>query len=210
MIKIIKSLKKKSSKMTLEELKDALAWRDIQLEKAECLLERYQSLFRNCYVQQLKCVKLHENAELPIRAHDDDAGADVKAVERVFFDRFGNKILDESNIHEAVQVQYDLGIGVEVPKGYMLVVACKSSVYKTGMDMANSIGVVDYGYQGSIKATFNINDYSRPYHVGDPVVQLILVPISVCNFYWGEFSEQTERGDGGHGSTGNLFEKNEN
>lgn len=152
----------------------------------------------------LKVVKLDPNAELPIRAHINDAGADVKAVGRKFLNK-RREVTD--NFTDAVQVRYDLGIGVEVPSGYMLIVACKSSVYKTGMDLANSIGVVDFGYQGRIFVTFNLNKHSKPYLEGDAVCQLILVPIETPSFEWGEFTTETDRGTGGHGSTGNLFEK---
>lgn len=191
------------------DYKKEYEWKCLELEKAEEVLEKYVNFVKSQKVPSLKVVEFDPNAELPIRAHEWDAGADCKAVERTFLDRFGNAI-DESkpeNMLNAVQIVYNLGIGIEVPKGYMLMAACKSSVYKTGMDMANSVGVIDVDYQGNIRVTFNLNDHSRPYHTGDAVCQLILVPIQVPTFYWGKFEEETERGEGGHGSTGNLFKK---
>ena len=186
-------------------------WKDLQLSKAEELLEKYSGLVSKMtnqrLKQEIKCVLLDEKAEMPIRAHEWDAGADCKAVERVFLDKYNNPITNTEDLSAAVQVQYDLGLGIEVPEGYMLMVACKSSVYKTGMDMANSFGVIDTGYQGRIKVTFNLNSHSRPYHEGKPVCQIILVPIVIAEFVQGKFTEETERGEGGHGSTGNLFKK---
>ena len=183
-------------------------WKDLQLSKAEDLLEKYSQLLRDRSRMDVKCVLLDENAEMPKRAHIWDAGADCKAVSKTYLNKYAEPIdisEHEMAIWDAVQIQYDVGIGVEVPQGYMLMVACKSSVYKTGMDMANSIGIVDVDYQGRIKVTFNLNEHSRPYHEGDAVCQIILVPITIAEFYEGEFEHETKRGTGGHGSTGNLF-----
>ena len=182
-------------------------WKDLQLSKAEDLLEKYSQLLRDKSRMEVKCVLLDENAEMPKRARAWDAGADCKAVNRIFLDRYGNEI-DESNpenlIH-ATQVVYDLGIGVEVPHGHMLMACPKSSVYKVGMLMSNSFGIIDVDYQGRIKVTFTLTNHSRPYHEGDAVCQIILVPITIAEFYEGEFEHETKRGTGGHGSTGNLF-----
>lgn len=182
----------------------------LELEKAEEILENYVKYIRREMMgMSMKVVRLHQDAELPVRAHPYDAGADVKAVRREFLDKFGVVINenDPNALLSAVQVKYYLGIGVEVPKGYMLMAACKSSVYKTCMVLANCMGVIDFGYQGEVTAIFNLNQNSRPYHEGDPVCQLILVPIVNCEYYWGQFEGKTERGEGGYGSTGNLFSK---
>lgn len=153
----------------------------------------------------MKIIKFHENAELPKRAHIDDAGADCKAVSVTYFDNLGNIINSREG---ASKVSYSIGIGVEIPAGFMLVIAPKSSVHKRYLTLANSIGIIDKGYQGELIVNFYINENSIPYEVGDAVCQIILIPISTPDFEWGEFSEKTDRGEGGFGSTGNVFEGN--
>lgn len=161
----------------------------------------------------LKFVKLHELAELPIRAHEHDAGMDCKAISRKFIDIYDDT--QDSLYGDCVKVVYDLGLGVEVPKNHMLIAVPKSGIVKRNLNLTNSIGIIDTGYQGNITVTFNVikndNEYcadiNKVYNVGDAVIQLILVPIVLCTPCWGEFSEKTERGTGGHGSTGNVFAK---
>ena len=179
-------------------------WKDLQLAKAEELLEKYAGFVRNRYKTQIKCVLLDEKAEMPIRAHEWDAGADCKAISVTYINDKGDVV---DSLKDAIQVQYDLGIGIEVPKGFMLMAVPKSSVFKKRMILSNCVGVIDTGYQGRIKAIFNINKHSIPYHEGDAVCQIILVPIFICEFYQGVFEEETDRGEGGYGSTGNLFQK---
>lgn len=152
----------------------------------------------------LEFIKLHEDAELPIRACEHDAGLDAKAVRREFLDKYGN-VTD--CIEDMVQVKYYLGIGCKVPKGYGLFAFCKSSVYKKGMNLSNAVGVIDCGYQGEISVIFNLTSHSKPYHVGDAVCQLVLIPIETPDAVWGEFTEKTQRGTGGYGHSGNLFKK---
>lgn len=147
----------------------------------------------------LKIIKFHKNAELPTRAHENDAGLDCKAVTVELLDRDGNVTTDRD---KAVQVKYGLGIGIEIPKYHAILIFCRSSVYKTGMSLSNAVGVVDCGYQGEISVIFNINKDSRIYEVGNKVCQLVLVPIETPSCYWGDFDYKTLRADGGYGHTG--------
>ena len=106
--------------------------------------------------------KLDKNAKEPVREHKGDAGWDVTAVEA--FNKMG-------------YAEYKTGLAFAVPKGYYLMLAPRSSVYKTGMAMANSVGIIDSGYRGEVKALFyNISCFGTRYEVGDRVAQIIPRP----------------------------------
>lgn len=136
----------------------------------------------------LKYKKLHEGAKAPVRATIGSAGLDLYAVSR-------------EEIMPGV-FKYDTGIAVEIPAGYVGILYPRSSIYKTGLILSNSSGVIDADYRGSIGAIFYGSKDSKPYEVGDRIVQLVLVPIPVIKLE--EVSELgfTERGAGGFGSTG--------
>jgi dUTP pyrophosphatase len=172
----------------------------LQLERAEELLEKYARLAR-VNINNLKVVKKHEDAKLPVRAHAGDAGADCFCVSREFIDHNGN-ITEWFNL--AKQVRYNLGISVEIPEGYVLLLYPRSSVCKKQLIMSNSVGVIDSGYQGEISAIFNITGGTACdiYEAGDRCCQIVLCPIASPDFYWGEFDEETTRNSGGYGSTG--------
>ena len=112
---------------------------------------------------QLKFELRHPNAKLPTKANPTDAGLDAIAVDVKYEFEF---------------IEYDLGFGVEVPNGYMLLVFPRSSVSKYDLLQCNSVGVIDHGYSGNVKVRFKIiEDGPKIYQVGDKVCQLILTPL---------------------------------
>ena len=72
--------------------------------------------------------------------------------------------------------------------------------------MANSVGVIDSGYRGEVTAKFKItciNEiYANDYEVGDKIAQMIIIPYPEIEFEWADSLSETDRGTGGHGSTG--------
>lgn len=105
---------------------------------------------------------------------------------------------------EPHQTQYvTLGLAMEIPKGYMLMLAPRSSMSKTPLVIPNSFGVIDADYRGEIKGIFkNTSDVAYTIQKGDRLLQGILVPVGALNLLEaGELSE-TARGSGGIGSTG--------
>ena len=99
----------------------------------------------------------------------------------------------ESVVIEPHQTQYvSLGLAVETPKGYMLMLAPRSS-----------IGVIDADYRGEIKAILH-NTSDTPYLIqkGDRLIQGILVPVGALKLLEAAQLTETERGSGGIGSTG--------
>lgn len=142
---------------------------------------------------ELKFKKLHADAKIPTRAHAKDAGLDLTAVSMEY-----NR---EYDFYE-----YDTALAVEIPSGYVGFLAPRSSISKTGMHMCNSMGTIDCGYLGPIKARFykpTIAGFrSESYKVGDKIAQLILVPIALPTPVETGNLNDTARGQGGFGSTG--------
>tara|TARA_Y100000310_G_scaffold337468_1_gene424601 strand:- start:857 stop:1303 length:447 start_codon:yes stop_codon:yes gene_type:complete len=100
----------------------------------------------------------------------------------------------------------DTKICVEIPHGYFGLVAPRSSTGKLGLRLANTVGIIDSDYRGSIILNFvNDNDYELDLEAGQRLAQLIvmpclnLMPVKVNHSY--ELSA-TSRGAAGFGSTG--------
>lgn len=152
---------------------------------------------------EVKIKKLNPNAVIPKYAKDGDAGMDLVATEII-------KDTPE-------QITYGTGIAVEIPEGFVGLVFPRSSVRKTGLQLSNSVGVIDSGYRGEIQATFNkifggdrfydetkiteitSNDF---YKVGDRIAQIMIIPYPPIQFVEVDELSDSERGEGGFGSTG--------
>jgi len=140
----------------------------------------------------IKIKKLDPNAVIPSYAKDGDAGMDLTAISR--------KIVSEADYH---YLQYGTGLSIEIPKEFVGLLFPRSSISKTGMILANSIGVIDSGYRGEIQLRFKMNhDKNTVYQEGDKVAQLIIIPYPQIHLEEVEELSETERGDGGFGSTG--------
>ena len=85
--------------------------------------------------------KIHPEAVIPSYAKAGDAGMDLIAT----------SIISET----PSQITYGLGISLEIPKGFVGLVFPRSSIRKTGLQLSNSVGVIDSGYRGELQATFN-------------------------------------------------------
>ena len=140
---------------------------------------------------EVRVKKLVENAVIPQYAHDTDAGLDLTAVS-VEDDEYGN-------------VVYHTGLAIEIPDGYAGFLFPRSSVSKYRLSLCNCVGVVDSAYRGEIMLKFNF--LSSPfkkevYHPGDRVAQLIIMPYPKITLIESEELTDTDRGDGGFGSSG--------
>jgi dUTP pyrophosphatase len=111
-----------------------------------------------------------------------------------------------SNENGTEYMVYHTGIALELPKGYDAIVIPRSSVRKTGMIMANSVGYIDNDYRGEIQVSYKIEPFMKqlpnPYLPGDRVCQIRLVEQIKCQFEVVDKLSDTERGEGGFGSTG--------
>ena len=137
----------------------------------------------------VKIKKTHKDGVIPSYAKPGDAGMDLVAVSETW---------NENN----TMVTYDTGIAVEIPEGYVGLVFPRSSVSKTELILANSVGVIDSGYRGPIMLKFRYPEEGMVYDVGDKIGQLIIMPYPKIEFQEVEELSSTERGEGGFGSTG--------
>ena len=133
-------------------------------------------------------VVLDDGAFIPKRAHEDDAGLDIRSPISLWL-----------YAHDSVVI--DTGIHIEIPKGYVGMLKSKSGLnVKHGL---TSEGVIDSGYTGSIRVKL-YNNSSEMYKVerGDKITQLVIFPILTPDIEVVESLEETERGNNGFGSTG--------
>lgn len=99
------------------------------------------------------------------------------------------------------------GVKVAIPEGYVGLVVVRSSAGVRGLRLANQVGVIDSDYRGEIKLAL-IADYGTEYLTlkdGDRVAQLLIMPVEsvVLDIVANETDlGDTDRGDGGFGSTG--------
>ena len=136
--------------------------------------------------------KLVQEAQKPKFGKPGDAGADLVATS-IDLSRDG-------------QMVYGTGLAVEIPEGMVGLVFPRSSVRNTDLTMSNSVGVIDSGYRGEIMVTFNIKwgqlGQKGVYSVGDRIAQLVIIPVPLVKYTEVDELSETERGIGGHGSTG--------
>jgi dUTP pyrophosphatase len=141
----------------------------------------------------VKIKKLSPDAVIPTYAKDGDAGMDMIAT-KVIGENLGS-------------ITYGTDIAIEIPKGFVGLIFPRSSIRKTNLQLSNSVGVVDSGYRGEIQATFNkiqgIDNIERDsYKVGDRICQIMIIPYPPIEFKEVDELTNTERGEGGFGSTG--------
>ena len=98
-------------------------------------------------------------------------------------------------------LHYGTGVAVEIPHGYVGFVFPRSSIANTHLTLSNSVGVIDSGYRGEIKAKFRKGG-TRGYNVGDRIAQLIIMPYPEVTFVEVDELSDSDRGEGGYGSSG--------
>lgn len=131
---------------------------------------------------------LDNGAFMPGFAHKTDAGADLRSPVYAVVPARGNTVIDT-------------GVHVEIPEGYTIFLKSKS-----GLNVKHNLigeGVVDALYTGSIKVKlYNLGDNDYQILRGDKIIQMVILPCAYCEFTQVDKFAETERGDGGFGSTG--------
>ena len=96
------------------------------------------------------------------------------------------------------------GIAIAVPTGYMGCIYARSGLAsKKSLAPANCVGIVDSDYRGEVKvALHNYSDKNQIIDVGERIAQLVIQPISLCTSVEVEELDETDRGIGGFGSSG--------
>lgn len=140
---------------------------------------------------EIKFKKLVETAKMPTKAHPSDAGADLTAVSREWNKEYGCWI-------------YGTGIATEIPEGYVGLVFPRSSIRKYTLAQCNAVGVIDSSYRGEIMVSYKLtNNKEKIYEIGDKIAQLIILPYPEVSYIEVESLSETDRGENGHGSSGN-------
>lgn len=145
-------------------------------------------------------IKLDENAIMPTRAHDTDAGLDLYATEDKVVPAGGSAVFDTGVSIELPKFVFDCsGYGVVLPTAGLI-------VSKSGLNFKHGItseGLIDDLYRGSIHVKL-YNHGTEDYEVkrGDKISQLVILPILTPQLEVVEELGETERGDKGFGSSG--------
>lgn len=140
---------------------------------------------------EVKIKKLNQKAVIPGYAHQHDGCMDLTATSMSITDKY---------------IEYGTGLAMEIPAGFVGLVFPRSSISKKDLSLANSVGVIDAQYRGEIKLRFRdseVNFIYDYYGVGDRVGQIMIIPRPSVTFTQVEELEDTARGNGGFGSSGN-------
>ena len=128
---------------------------------------------------------------LPKYARHGDAGMDICAAEDDFISAFNWKAIST-------------GLFVEIPEGYEVQIRSRSGLSaKHGICVLNSPGTIDSGYRGEIKVILHNHDH-HAYDVkkGERIAQMVVAPITTATLTEVAELSDSERGEGGLGSTG--------
>lgn len=144
-------------------------------------------------MMKVEVKKLRDSASLPVYATKGAAAADLRA-----------------DLSEAVTLQpgerrvIPTGLAMAVPEGMAAILCARSGLAsKHGIALANGIGVIDSDYRGEIGAAL-INLGKEPFRIepGERICQLMLLSVGQVEFLPVDSLSETERGEGGFGSTG--------
>lgn len=133
-------------------------------------------------------IMLDAGAYMPTRAHEDDAGLDLYA-------------MDSQIVCAKESAVFDTGVHIELPQGTAGFLKSKSGLnVKYGL---TSEGVIDSGYTGSIVVKlYNHSGYDYTVRAGDKISQLVILPVCISDLTLVDKLDTTDRGDAGFGSTG--------
>jgi dUTP pyrophosphatase len=141
---------------------------------------------------QLRVAKVKEDARLPSRAHEGDAGLDLYADEA-------------AHLGPGERWSVGTGIAVEIPGGHAGLVLPRSGLARDhGIALVNSPGLIDSGYRGEVRVLLLNTDPAETFRIepGERIAQLLVVPIGLADPVEAEALTESDRGDGGFGSSG--------
>jgi len=137
----------------------------------------------------VKVKRIHPGAKLPFRGTNRSAGADLVCLEAFTLGPGERKLVPT-------------GLIVEIPPGWYGRVAPRSGLaVDHGVDML--AGVIDSDYRSELRVLMiNLGDAPVSFKAGERIAQLIIERAAVCDYIWADDLSETERGEGGFGSTG--------
>ncbi|MBR1868229.1 MAG: dUTP diphosphatase [Clostridia bacterium] len=137
--------------------------------------------------------KLNRRAVLPEYGTSGAAGGDLRSAEE-----------DVVSIEPGKTAFIGTGLAVAIPEGYVGLVYARSGLAsKRGLAPANKVGVIDSDYRGEIKVSlYNQSDAVQTVEPGERIAQLVVAPFLKAEYVETDMLENTDRGEGGFGSTG--------
>ncbi|MBO5643323.1 MAG: dUTP diphosphatase [Kiritimatiellae bacterium] len=134
---------------------------------------------------------IHPDAVLPSYAHESDAGMDVRSVDDLVIPPGGRAL-----VHTGLVANLPLGTEIQVrPRSGLAL--------KHGVTVLNTPGTVDSGYRGEIGVILaNFGDQDFVVSKGDKIAQFVIATVTQAEVFCVSDVEETDRGDGGFGSTG--------
>lgn len=142
----------------------------------------------------MKVLLLRENAKLPQRATSGSVGYDLCAC------------LEEEwtlSPGESRPVPTGIAIDLEGLQAGVFLFARSGLASKYGIVLSNGVGVVDMDYRGEILVALrNMGEESFTVHPGDRIAQMVVLPVLLPSLERSQSLTETQRGQGGFGSTG--------
>ena len=142
----------------------------------------------------VKIKKVHPEAKTPVYGSEGAA----------CFDLYAASIIGTESETERT-VLYGTGLQFEVPEGHVMMIYSRSGHgFKHGITLANSTGIVDADYRGEVMVKLTKRDTSvhgMP-AIGERIAQAMIIPVEQVAFEETDELSDTQRGEGGFGSTG--------
>ena len=174
----LRSIESRSKRAMLEEENELLRRR----------LEISEEFVRQQARPEVLRVRLDDGAYLPQRAHDTDAGLDLRTPVDAYVRAGGSTVIDT-------------GVHIQLPPGTVGMLKSKS-----GLNVKDGIvseGVIDEGYTGTILVKlYNHGTEAKQFSRGDKITQLVVLPVLYPRVEQAEEIQGGDRGDNGFGSTG--------
>jgi len=142
-------------------------------------------------VIELEIQRLREDARVPDRAYDGDAGLDLAAC-------------DEVRLGPGERALVGTGLAVAIPEGYAGFVQPRSGLAaRHGITVVNSPGLIDSGYRGEIKVVLLNTDREKTFvaEPGERIAQLVVLPVPELAVREVDELQSSERGVRGFGSS---------
>lgn len=144
---------------------------------------------------KVKVKRLSADAVLPQKATTDSAAFDIHA------------LIDGDPVHlfAGQQTIINTGLTLEIPSGHVGLIYSRSGHgFNKKIRLSNCVGVIDSDYRGEIKVALHADNLSPGITIahGDRIAQIIIQPVPASEFIEVDELSETERGEGGLGSTG--------
>lgn len=137
-------------------------------------------------------ITLEEGAQVPTYAHETDAAADLYAADTITIPAHSLSTMVRTGVH------------IALPEGWMAIIEPRSSIgAKTPLRLSNAQGIIDSGYRGQLGVLYdNLSNSDYTINAGDRIAQLMIRPTYKFKADVVPFLSETDRGEGGFGSSG--------